>query len=234
MPGILRGLHPAGPLEEMLVDQIIQATWRLRRARTAESGEIALSVDGGWWKRSRQDPLLISMDWDIFGDPGHAMRDSALGNRLLESQLEKVRASVEKEGELTAAAIQSVIFHGKPYSLTRDLEELRSQLQQNSEGLEPSALRAKQKEQALAYINRKLRFISWGKSDCEEHEKMEEKARQAAAELPSVATLDKILRYETALLRQRDQAMNQLERLQRRRRGENIPAPMAMEISAKP
>ncbi len=218
----------------MLVDQIIQATWRLRRARTAESGEIALSVDGGWWKRSRQDPLLISMDWDIFGDPGHAMRDSALGNRLLESQLEKVRASVEKEGELTAAAIQSVIFHGKPYSLTRDLEELRSQLQQNSEGLEPSALRAKQKEQALAYINRKLRFISWGKSDCEEHEKMEEKARQAAAELPSVATLDKILRYETALLRQRDQAMNQLERLQRRRRGENIPAPMAMEISAKP
>ena len=40
-------LSPVGPLEEMLVDQIIQAAWRLRRARTAESGEIALSVDEG-------------------------------------------------------------------------------------------------------------------------------------------------------------------------------------------
>ena len=38
---------PVGPVEEMLVDQIITAHWRLRRALRAESGEIALSVDGG-------------------------------------------------------------------------------------------------------------------------------------------------------------------------------------------
>ena len=57
-------MNPVGPLEEMLVGQIVTATWRLRRARTAESGEIALSVDGGWWKRSRQDPLLTRLDPD--------------------------------------------------------------------------------------------------------------------------------------------------------------------------
>src|ERR1044072_9439541 len=44
-------LEPVGPVEEMLVDQIVTAHWRLRRALTAESGEIALSVDGGQWER---------------------------------------------------------------------------------------------------------------------------------------------------------------------------------------
>ena len=40
-------LNPVGPVEEMLVDQIVTAHWRLRRALRAESGEIALSVDRG-------------------------------------------------------------------------------------------------------------------------------------------------------------------------------------------
>jgi hypothetical protein len=51
--------------------------------------------------------------------------------------------------------------------------------------------------------------------------------------LPSAEVLEKILRYETALERQLFRATNQLERLQRRRQGENIPAPLTMEISAR-
>jgi len=226
-------LNPVGPLEEMLVNQIVTATWRLRRARTAESGEIALSVDDGHWKRTHQHPALICMEWEIFGDPAHSMRGSALGSRLMENQLKAVRASVEKEGELTEAAIQSVVVQGKPYGLTEDLEKLRSRLQQNPEGLEPAVLRAKQKEQALAYINKELSLLSWRKSKCEEHEQKEEEARQFAATLPSAGVLEKILRYETALERQLFRAMNQLERLQRRRQGENIPAPLTMDISAR-
>ena len=50
--------------------------------------------------------------------------------------------------------------------------------------------------------------------------------------LSSAEILEKILRHETALERQRFRAMNQLERLRRRRLGENIPAPLTMEISA--
>jgi len=56
---------------------------------------------------------------------------------------------------------------------------------------------------------------------------------KAAAVLPAPAVLEKILRYETALERQIFRAMHELERLQRRRRGEKIPAPMAMEISPR-
>jgi hypothetical protein len=60
-----------------------------------------------------------------------------------------------------------------------------------------------------------------------------EKSRQAAALLPSPVVFAKTMRYETMLQRQFHRDMNQLERLQRRRRGENIPAPLTMEISAR-
>jgi hypothetical protein len=53
-------------------------------------------------------------------------------------------------------------------------------------------------------------------------------AWQAAAVLPSEKALDKILRYETKLERQIYRAMMQLERLQRLRRGEAVPAPLSV------
>ncbi len=40
-------LAPVGRIEEMLVDRIVTAQWRLRRVLMAETGEIALSVDRG-------------------------------------------------------------------------------------------------------------------------------------------------------------------------------------------
>jgi len=134
---------------------------------------------------------------------------------------------------LTEAAIQSVIFHGKPYSLTEDLEKLRSKLQQNPEGLEAPVLRARQKERVLTYLDRKLSLIEWEKSECEEHETKEEEARQAAAVLPSPEVLDKIIRYATMLERQWYRAMNQLERVQRRRQGEAVPPPLTLEVSER-
>src|SRR5208282_5742255 len=38
-------LDPVGPLEEMLVEQIVTAFWRTRRARQTEAGEIALNLE---------------------------------------------------------------------------------------------------------------------------------------------------------------------------------------------
>ena len=224
-------LQPVGMLEEIQVELIITTYWRLRRVLKAESGEITLSVDNREWKRKNQDLELTTMSWGLVSDPVTKMRDSSFGNRFMEMELEGVRTSVEREGRLTEEAIKSVLWHGKPYSLTRELEKLYSQLQQNPEGLDQPALRTKQKEQALAFINRKLSFVSLRLRQCEEREEMEEDAHQAADVLPSADTLDKLLRYEMALQKKLFRAMNHLERLQRRRLGENVPPPVAMEIS---
>jgi serine phosphatase RsbU (regulator of sigma subunit) len=85
----------------------------------------------------------------------------------------------------------------------------------------------------LKYLNQQISQIGYCEDQREEREDAEERARQSAAVLPSADVLEKILRYETALERQLFRAMNQLERLQRRRQGENIPAPLTMEISAR-
>lgn len=222
-------LAPVGAAEEMLVGQIIQAAWRLRRARRAETGEIALSVDEGHWQRQKMHPRQQWMLWEAWGDPVWAMQESAMGASILAGWLREVRARVEQEGELSDEAIK-IPFQGKPNRLAEELEQWRrSNPTSGANGTPQEPAKAK----LLAHIDRKLGMLNWQQERCEQHERAGEQARQAAAVLPSGAILDKIMRYETALERQLYRAMNQLERLQRRRQGENIPAPLTMDISAK-
>jgi hypothetical protein len=224
-------LKPVGLLEEMLVDQIVTAHWRLRRALKAETGEIALNVDAGQWDRKHQNPVLDRQRWEAHGDPVYDMENSVLGNFIIGNKLKQIRSLVEQEGELNEAAVRLAYFHGEPNRLSEELEKIRSRWQQNSEGLELSALRGRQQAEVLAYIDKRLEFISWHNPECEEHEDGVEAARQAAAVLPSPEVLDKIMRYETKLERQLYRAMNQLERLQRRRLGEAVPPPVIMMVS---
>jgi hypothetical protein len=49
--------------------------------------------------------------------------------------------------------------------------------------------------------------------------------------LPLGPKLDRILRYEATIQRQMAYAINQLERLQRTRKGENVPAPVSVQVS---
>ena len=49
--------------------------------------------------------------------------------------------------------------------------------------------------------------------------------------LPLGEDLDRILRYETTVHRQLVYAINQLERMQRSRAGENVPAPLSVQVS---
>jgi hypothetical protein len=77
-------------------------------------------------------------------------------------------------------------------------------------------------------------MLRWRQTRCEKREAAEEQARQAAAVLPSMEVLEKILRYETKLERQQYRAMSQLERLQRMRQGEAVPPPLTMEVSERP
>ena len=228
-------LAPAGPLEEMLVDQIVQAAWRLRRARTAESGEIALSVDTGWWKRENHNPLrmILNMPQTPFSDPlVTQLERSVWGCHYLHHCLRDVREDVERDGELTEADLKDFKWglRDQPDAMVKKLEEFRAWLVANPEKLESEALRTRHKEDVLKYLDQKIRDMGFWMDRREEREDAEERARQTAAVLPSEATLDKILRYETALERQLFRAMNQLERLQRRRLGEVVPPPLSMVV----
>jgi len=48
------------------------------------------------------------------------------------------------------------------------------------------------------------------------------------------STVPNVLRYQTTINRQLFQAMNQLERLQRLRKGDNVPAPLNLQVLGEP
>ena len=48
--------------------------------------------------------------------------------------------------------------------------------------------------------------------------------------IPSKDELDRLLRYEGAIERQLYKALNQLERIQRLRAGDNVPAPVEVNL----
>jgi hypothetical protein len=228
-------LAPVGPLEEMLVDQIVAVNWRLRRARMAETAEITLSVDNV--RRRHNDKTNPDLQWAIWlsvGDPIYNMRKTVIGNSVLEIFIRKLRDTVDREGELTEAVIQELTrkLGDKPNSLTRQLEKFRLELLKNPEGLDPAILRENNRKAALEYLDDTLRELSESISSCSEDEYDRIEKWQAAAVLPSEETLQKILRYESTLEKQLFRAMDQLERLQRRRLGQKTASSMPPEIAA--
>jgi CRISPR/Cas system-associated endonuclease Cas1 len=95
------------------------------------------------------------------------------------------------------------------------------------------ALKEKQLRAVVGRIEGRLNLYRMLIGECEEREENEEAARQAAQILPSPVVLDKILRYEATVERQLYRAMNQLERLQRRRNGEQVPPPLTVDVSRR-
>ena len=59
---------------------------------------------------------------------------------------------------------------------------------------------------------------------------LEASARFACLQLPSAEATENMLRYETTIRRQLERAIDQLERLQRLRKGESIPAPLSINL----
>jgi len=226
-------LQPEGPLEEMLMDQIVTAHWRLRRALIAESGAISLNVGKGPRKRNRgTQPVLQWMHWRALGDPVNAMQYSSMGCAILLDWMKELRASVEQAGRLTAEAVQQLATRlgTTPEPLTQSLEKLRLKLEEGPEAPDSAQRR---RDEALAFLDRKIKDLCFSKERCAEAEEQEEDSIQAAAVLPAAEVLDKILRYETKLERQMFRAMAQLERVQRMRGGEAVPAPLSVDMRGR-
>jgi hypothetical protein len=75
----------------------------------------------------------------------------------------------------------------------------------------------------IAIIENRLESLGTFKEYVLEREKLAVDAEARSFSLPSADATDKLLRYEAHFDRQFYRAMDELERLQRRRKGENIP-----------
>ena len=85
----------------------------------------------------------------------------------------------------------------------------------------------------VAFIDNRLETISLFKGCAIEREKLALDAEARCFSLPPADATDKLLRYEAHLDRQLYRAMDQLERLQRQRRGEKVPPPLNINLSRR-
>ena len=217
-------LAPVGPLEEMLVDQIVALNWRMRRVRAAESGEIALNMDAGCRHRARiLERTGETKEWP---HPDH----------YIEKNLLELRQEVGQGGEFTRAAIAKIAddAEGCYPSILRRLNTLYAEISQNPGNLDPVALCESNKQKTLDTLDEEIKKLSEQQITRRKHEAYKEQAHWNSEFIPRMDIVQKILRVETALERQLFRAMEQFEHLQTRRLGNNtvtppvIPAPSAV------
>ncbi|MGD0060318.1 MAG: hypothetical protein ABSD58_12950 [Verrucomicrobiia bacterium] len=219
---------PEGPMEEMLVERIATSYWRLHRVLIAERGEITRSVDQTRREREQITPLQLQ----IAVQTGQA-ESSTHGLAYLQHILKRVREDVQKDGKLTEVAEERVkdAFAGEPNAISIALQKAREAARSGAEGLSDEAVQTKEQELVLSFVESELARCQARFAVVAEREEHEAQALEAAAFLPEAAVAEKIVRYEANLERQLYRAMNQLERVQRRRKGELVPPPLAVQLS---
>jgi hypothetical protein len=90
-----------------------------------------------------------------------------------------------------------------------------------------------------SFIDQDLELINDSKKLLEKLERMKRNADLKASRLiqskslPDAPEMDRILRYETAIERQLYRALNQLERFQRMRTGDNVPPLISVEVNTE-
>jgi hypothetical protein len=231
-----QSLAPEGPLEEMLVGQIVTVVWRLRRVRIAEAGEIAMNADAHWWSE-RQTPWEQGngSKWNPLSTCMTDFRRTARGIGIIIDSLEELRDTTEKAGEVSDQKLKEYIrgYADPPNEIVSQLVKFNAQMKSDSGTLPAGELRTRRVKEMLAYLDEQIMEYEDLMLTRQKGEDAEDATRRAAAMLPDEEVVEKLVRYESALQRQLYRAMNQLERLQRRRLGETVPAPIALDISAR-
>jgi len=235
-------LNPVGVLEEMLVEKITVCYWRLRRVLCCETGELrkgldTLAFDEAVARHEEVDRLLDS--WFGGSLEKQLVRTSAGVERLLRA-VEGIRHDVEEHGELCDDAKTDLAkYFGSQYRgfgctvsfwcwVLEDGPEKSPDEFTNYGELPP---KDECKRIVLELLDDKKEQLENALEIVREHEEFRYQSRRASLYLPSAEEADRILRYETTIERQLYRALNQLDRLQRERKGDAVPPPINVELS---
>ena len=226
-------LLPAGTLEEMLVEKIAVAYWRLRRAYKYEVG-------------------LIREELDTTTDDFYS-RNSNKTDEEIDQEIEKDKEAIEswKQDKRDFTKMHK---DGKPleeiYDWGENWEWLEDKFKyllighEDYEGFDPKNFReflnnsADWSDEQIweAHIELCDEKIDEHKKEIDDLEKQKQQNKlklqviKKLGNIPSKHELDRLLRYEGAIERQLYKALNQLERLQRLRAGDNVPAPVEVNL----
>jgi hypothetical protein len=249
--------EPVGVMEESLVQTIATCLWRKARVIRAENGEIRKRLDTTRMDLSERNldkgtlaVQLTQMDfeqaswyfterrWAEMQSARSDLRGQQDGLNYLRTLLWCAQGQIERDCYLSQPIREKIfwafsswdrefartcLFDGPPES---DAEGIPSENTEHK--------RADGKNSDLArLIESKFKVITLLEERARERERLQGDSEARSFSLPPADETDKLLRYETHLDRQLYRALDQLERLQSQRKGENVPPPLNINLARR-
>ena len=217
-----KSLEPRGVLEEMLVEGIAICYWRWRRALRCEAAEITAAPNDSPNGKKR------SVLEKLFADKEYGLMDSERVQERINA-LERVRQEVEKDGIFSDYSKEQLRNWFGPetdffdcmrvYNDTARISKERIQEPHHAQRFEGC------KKRLLTRIMHEREVLEEVKREVQPKDEFERKTKSATLDLPSDKASEKIIRYETTLERRMRRAIENLERLQSRRKREPERSP---------
>jgi hypothetical protein len=237
--------RPEGALEEVLVNKFAVLWWRLRRVWSAETAEIRAGVEFIQWdanERNRQDAARLPQ----LSCNGGLVRWIANPEGLegCVKLLEELKESLDEEGfspEFDKAILTKL--YGS-YEERDEKENWKktlfdsylvwlntSQCPDEERKQKGYATPKECKDNVLEDVNEEIQRLERCRKENAKVSASKLELESLRRGVPEGPQLDRLLRYETAILREIDRTLNQLERLQRMRLGQLVPPPINLTVT---
>lgn len=234
-------LLPAGIVEEMLVEKIAVCYWRLRRVIRCEVGRIRNRLDNATFEKvfERRDDFLHNKEFVALETCREKLRRSSMGLRFLISILEEMKSEIQESGWMSKDTEMKLFEHFGTdkggvgfmlYLFNHMATDGQRMTKENPDKYGDTPQPEKCKEVMLKTIDKEIQQMEEFIEVFQEHEGWEAEANKLGLALPDKDSIDKILRYETAVERQFYKALHELIRLQSARKGEKPPTPIAIDV----
>jgi len=245
LKGLWETLQPEGKLEETVVEKLATILWRHRRLLVAEGAEIRKNVDFLEWDQQNQQREKAEEigSTDLFGSKPPLIRNIEnpdVLDRCLEL-LTKLREEIEADGldEDCNTPILEMIYgrhddrHLREtlydaYYISLDTAEASEEERQREELATPEQC----KETVLQEINSEIDCLKCYQKTRKSIESDRTKLETLCRSVLDSPGLDRLLPYEASLERAFDRTLNQLDRLQRMRRGQPVPPRIDVTLSS--
>ena len=214
---------PEGRTEISLVTEIAIAEWRLRRAHRAELGEIRNRIADAIARDPAQEFTRL-----FPGRLPEFLKRSTWGIDRLKSAVEQATFELETERTISRETCDTLdkVFGDKadnPALMLRVwfFDEMPEWLRKSmGNPVQPDGMKPDKIGCAREHLETCWKDLERLRRKVRQREKLAGEIKLQRLSVPSGPELERIQRYETAIKRDMYRAMDQLERLQRRRRGE--------------
>jgi hypothetical protein len=252
--------EPFGVVEESLVQTIATRWWRKARVIRAENGEIRKRLDTMRVDRALQDSDKVNLYLTISrmelgflgrGNPADqiplierwtamqgvqtTLRSHHSGLAYLHALLLNAKAEITRDGYMSEETRGKILCEFGFWDCLFALQcSYAGAPAAKGEGQFAGTVDDKEAEKrsaaVLAAIEHQLETLSTFKDYASERAELTRDAEARSFSLPPADASDKLLRYEAHLDRHLYRAMDQLERIQRQRKGEAVPPPLNINL----